>query len=196
MAGLEELARRLSVTRAGILAATDQRWFGTTVASISRCWSRKGRQRCCFRHRGPSDVVKKCAKASSLIVMTCGRHRRSPLVPRELRFGSPDGSGPAAKCCLLPLDAEIALDDAITRYQRKSRCDLGRGTFCMPISIPRMNCRRPAVEAGRIGVSRSNDDAAADEEYERVSTDREDACTSDRSCGAITNLEARRGGWL
>ncbi len=53
MAGLDELARRLNVTRAEMLAATDRLVHGTTVAT-NALLERKGAKVALLDHRRPS----------------------------------------------------------------------------------------------------------------------------------------------
>ena len=75
MAGLDELARRLNVTRAEMLAATDRLVHGTTVAT-NALLERKGAKVALLTTEGHRDVSR-YGRASSPIAMICARRRRS-----------------------------------------------------------------------------------------------------------------------
>src|SRR6476646_4849606 len=85
MAGLEELARRLNVTRAEMLAATDRLVHGTTVAT-NALLERKGAKVALLTTEGHRDVVemREGLKPDRYDLRS---PPPEPLVPRELRFG-------------------------------------------------------------------------------------------------------------
>src|SRR6201989_3538877 len=102
MAGLEELARRLHVTRGEMLAATDRLVHGTTVAT-NALLERKGAKVALLTTEGHRDVVemREGLKPDRYDLRT---PPPEPLVPRERRFGvrerlKADGSAS------IPLDA-------------------------------------------------------------------------------------------
>src|SRR5438105_12990654 len=103
MAGLDELARRLKVTRAEMLAASDRLVHGTTVAT-NALLERKGEKVALLTTEGHRDVIemREGLKPDRYDLRS---PPPEPLVPRERRFGvrerlKADGS------------ASIALDDA------------------------------------------------------------------------------------
>ena len=85
MAGLEELARRLKVTRAKMLASTDRLVHGTTVAT-NALLERKGAKVALLTTAGHRDVIemREGLKPDRYDLRS---PPPEPLVPRELRFG-------------------------------------------------------------------------------------------------------------
>src|SRR6266849_804698 len=85
MAGLEELARRLKVTRAEMLAATQRLVHGTTVAT-NALLERKGARVALLTTEGHRDVVemREGLKGDRYDLRS---PPPEPLVPRERRFG-------------------------------------------------------------------------------------------------------------
>ena len=85
MAGLEELARRLNVTRAEMLAATDRLVHGTTVAT-NALLERKGAKVALLTTEGHRDVIemREGLKPDRYDLRS---PPPEPLVPRERRFG-------------------------------------------------------------------------------------------------------------
>src|SRR5881394_1176182 len=85
MAGLDELARRLNVTRADMLAATDRLVHGTTVAT-NALLERKGAKVALLTTAGHRDVIemREGLKPDRYDLRS---PPPEPLVPRELRFG-------------------------------------------------------------------------------------------------------------
>src|SRR5689334_22710186 len=85
MAGLDELARRLNVTRAGMLAATDRLVHGTTVAT-NALLERKGAKVALITTEGHRDVIemREGLKPDRYDLRS---PPPEPLVPRERRFG-------------------------------------------------------------------------------------------------------------
>src|SRR6059058_370418 len=85
MAGLEELARRLKLTRREMLAATDRVIHGTTVAT-NALLERKGADVALLTTEGHRDVIemREGLKGDRYDLRS---PPVEPLVPRELRFG-------------------------------------------------------------------------------------------------------------
>src|SRR6476620_4869046 len=109
MAGLEELARRLSVSRAAMLAATERLVHGTTGAT-NALLERKGAKVALLTTEGHRDVIemREGLKPDRYDLRS---PPPEPLVPRERRFGvrerlKADGSAS------IPLDA-TSLGEAI-----------------------------------------------------------------------------------
>src|SRR3954454_18485170 len=109
MAGLDELARRLGVSRAEMLAKTDRLVHGTTVAT-NALLERKGAKVALLTTEGHRDVLemREGLKPDRYDLRT---PPPEPLVPRERRLGVRErmkADGSAA----VPLDTH-SLDDAI-----------------------------------------------------------------------------------
>src|SRR5947208_6686862 len=85
MAGLEELARRLKLTRAEVLGVTDRVVHGTTVAT-NALLERKGAKVALLTTEGHRDVIemREGLKGDRYDLRS---PPVEPLVPRELRFG-------------------------------------------------------------------------------------------------------------
>ena len=85
MAGLDELARRLNVSRADMLAATDRLVHGTTVAT-NALLERKGAKVALLTTEGHRDVIemREGLKPDRYDLRS---PPPEPLVPRERRFG-------------------------------------------------------------------------------------------------------------
>src|ERR1700730_14003123 len=85
MAGLEELARRLKLTRAEMLEVTDRIVHGTTVAT-NALLERKGAKGALLTTAGHRGVIE---RRQGLKDNRCdlGPPPPQPLVPRERRFG-------------------------------------------------------------------------------------------------------------
>src|SRR5262249_56698046 len=114
MAGLEELARRLGVSRAEMLAKTDRLVHGTTVAT-NALLERKGAKVALLTTEGHRDVLemREGLKPDRYDLRS---PPPEPLVPRERRLGvrerlKADGS------TAIPLDAR-SLDDAINAVKK------------------------------------------------------------------------------
>ena len=132
MAGLEELARRLNVTRAEMLAATDRLVHGTTVAT-NALLERKGAKVALLTTEGHRDVIemREGLKPDRYDLRS---PPPEPLVPRERRFGVRErlkASGEA----LIPLDA-ASLGDTIAAV-KEFRRDVGRGLLLAFVSQSR-----------------------------------------------------------
>ena len=144
MAGLEELARRLNVTRAEMLAATDRLVHGTTVAT-NALLERKGAKVALLTTEGHRDVIemREGLKPDRYDLRS---PPPEPLVPRERRFGVRERLKANGEV-LIPLDAK-SLDDAIAAHQAIRR-DLGRGLLSAFLSQSRSRTRRRrAADAG------------------------------------------------
>ena len=133
MAGLEELARRLNVTRAEMLAATDRLVHGTTVAT-NALLERKGAKVALLTTEGHRDVIemREGLKPDRYDLRS---PPPEPLVPRELRFGVRERLRANGEVSI-PLDDEIARrrhcrDQAVRR-------DFGRGVF--PARLSSIRC--------------------------------------------------------
>src|SRR6195952_2175395 len=114
MAGLEELARRLNVTRAEMLDATDRLVHGTTVAT-NALLERKGARVALLTTEGHRDVVemREGLKGNRYDLRS---PPPEPLVPRELRFGVRERLKPSGDIAV-PLDDQ-SLGYAITAISR------------------------------------------------------------------------------
>src|SRR6202048_2095900 len=109
MAGLEEMARRVKVTRAVMLAAAARLVHGTTVAT-NALLERKGAKVALLTTEGHRDVIemREGLKPDRYDLRS---PPPEPLVPRERRFGVRERLK-ANGDVLIPLDAE-SLADAI-----------------------------------------------------------------------------------
>src|SRR3954464_4248489 len=109
MAGLEELARRLKLTRSEMLAATERVVHGTTVAT-NALLERNGAKVALLTTEGHRDVLemREGLKPDRYDLRS---PPPEPLVPRELRFGVRERLKASGEI-LIPLD-EKSLDDAI-----------------------------------------------------------------------------------
>src|SRR5882757_2140909 len=168
MAGLDELARRLGVTRAAMLAATERLVHGTTVAT-NALLERKGAKVALLTTEGHRDVVemREGLKPDRYDLRT---PPPEPLVPRERRFGvrerlKADGSAS------IPLDA-ASLDEAIAAVKQSGATSVGvcfLHSYLNPVhelaAVERLTRELPGIS-----VSRSSDVLPQIKEYERVST--------------------------
>ena len=105
MAGLEELARRLKLTRAKMLGVTDRIVHGTTVAT-NALLERKGAKVALLTTEGHRDVIemREGLKDNRYDLRS---PPPQPLVPRERRFGVKErlrANGEVA----IPLDDSLA----------------------------------------------------------------------------------------
>ncbi|MBX5452783.1 MAG: hydantoinase/oxoprolinase family protein [Acidobacteriia bacterium] len=168
MAGLDELARRLKLTRAEMLARTERLIHGTTVAT-NALLERKGAKVALLTTQGHRDVIemREGLKSNRYDLRS---PPPEPLIPRELRFGirerlRPDGS------VLTPLD-----NDSLTRAIAAIRA---AGVTSVAVCYLHAY-RNPAHEIATVErltrelpgvyVSRSSDVLPQIKEYERVST--------------------------
>ncbi|MGY3616723.1 hydantoinase/oxoprolinase family protein [Bradyrhizobium sp. USDA 10063] len=189
MAGLEELARRLNVTRTDMLANTDRLVHGTTVAT-NALLERKGAKVALLTTEGHRDVVemREGLKPDRYDLRT---PPPEPLVPRERRLGvrerlKADGSA------LIPLDAG-SLGNAIAAVKNSGATSVA---VCFLHSYLNPAHELAAVERlGKelpgINISRSSDVLPQIKEYERVSTTIVNAYVEPIVRRYLTNLEQR-----
>jgi N-methylhydantoinase A len=168
MAGLEELARRLSLTRAKMLAVTGRIVHGTTVAT-NALLERKGAKVALLTTEGHRDVIemREGLKGNRYDLRT---PPPEPLVPRERRFGVRErlkANGEIA----IPLDDQ-SLGDAIAAVRGSGATSVAvcfLHSYLNPVhEIAAVE--RLARELPGIGISRSSDVLPQIKEYERVST--------------------------
>src|SRR6267154_5788284 len=110
MAGLEQLARRLKLTRAEMLGLADRVVHGTTVAT-NALLERKGAHVALLTTEGHRDVIemREGLKGDRYDLRS---PPPEPLVPRERRFGVKERLKANGEV-LIPLD-QASLDEAIT----------------------------------------------------------------------------------
>src|SRR5882724_1143487 len=189
MAGLEELARRLKVTRAEMLAATDRLVHGTTVAT-NALLERKGAKVALLTTEGHRDVIemREGLKPDRYDLRS---PPPEPLVPRELRFGVRERLKASGEV-LIPLD-KSSLDDAIAGIRK-----LGATSVAVCFLHSYLNpahelaaVERLAKELPDVSVSRSSDVLPQIKEYERVSTTIVNAYVEPIVRRYLTNLERR-----
>lgn len=189
MAGLEELARRVKLSRAEMLAITGRIVHGTTVAT-NALLERKGAKVALLTTEGHRDVIemREGLKGDRYDLRS---PPPEPLVPRERRFGvkerlKADGS------IATSLDDQ-SLGDAIAAIRRSGAtsvvvCFLH--SYINPVhEIAAVE--RLARELPGISVSRSSDVLPQIKEYERVSTTIVNAYVGPLVRHYLTNLEQR-----
>jgi N-methylhydantoinase A len=189
MTGLEELARRLGVTRAEMLAKADRLVHGTTVAT-NALLERKGARVALLTTEGHRDVLemREGLKPDRYDLRS---PPPEPLVPRERRLGvrerlKADGSAAMA------LDAG-SLDQAIDAVRKSGANSIA---VCFLHAYLNPAHELAAVERLRaampdIAVSRSSDVLPQIKEYERVSTTVVNAYVEPVVRHYLTNLEKR-----
>ena len=189
MAGLEELARRLNVTRAEMLAATDRLVHGTTVAT-NALLERKGAKVALLTTEGHRDVIemREGLKPDRYDLRS---PPPEPLVPRERRFGVRErlrASGEA----LIPLDT-ASLGDTIAAVRNSGATSVAvcfLHSYLNPVhelaAVERLTKQLP-----EISISRSSDVLPQIKEYERVSTTIVNAYVEPIVRRYLTNLEQR-----
>jgi len=189
MAGLEELARRLNVTRAAMLGATDRLVHGTTVAT-NALLERKGAKVALLTTEGHRDVIemREGLKPDRYDLRS---PPPEPLVPRERRFGvrerlKADGSAS------IPLDA-TSLGEAIAAVKMSGATSVAvcfLHSYLNPVhelaAVERLMRELPDAS-----VSRSGDVLPQIKEYERVSTTIVNAYVEPIVRRYLTNLDAR-----
>jgi N-methylhydantoinase A len=189
MAGLEELARRLNVTRAEMLAATDRLVHGTTVAT-NALLERKGARVALLTTEGHRDVVemREGLKPDRYDLRS---PPPEPLVPRELRFGIRERLRANGEISI-PLDAK-SLDNAIAGIRKSGATSVAVCFLHAYINSAHESAavKRLAQALPGIGVSRSSDVLPQIKEYERVSTTIVNAYVGPIVRRYLTNLEAR-----
>jgi N-methylhydantoinase A len=189
MAGLDELARRLGVSRAEMLAKTDRLVHGTTVAT-NALLERKGAKVALLTTEGHRDVLemREGLKPDRYDLRS---PPPEPLVPRERRLGVRErmkADGSAA----IPLDAR-SLDQAIETVKESGANSIA---VCFLHAYLNPAHELAAVERLRaampdIMVSRSSDVLPQIKEYERVSTTVVNAYVEPVVRRYLTNLEKR-----
>jgi N-methylhydantoinase A len=114
MAGLDELARRLELTRAELLGSAERLVHGTTVAT-NALLERKGAKVALLTTEGHRDVIemREGLKGNRYDLRS---PPPEPLVPREFRFGVRERIRPNGEV-LMPLD-ETSLGEAIAAIGR------------------------------------------------------------------------------
>src|ERR1700727_3696 len=168
MAGLEELARRLKVSRADMLAATDRVVHGTTVAT-NALLEQKGAKVALLTTEGHRDVIemREGLKGDRYDLRT---PPPAPLVPRSRRFGVKErikANGEIA----IPLD-DRSLDGAIAAIKHSGATSVAI-CFLHAYLNPAHEiavAERLARELPEVSISRSSDVLPQIKEYERVST--------------------------
>ena len=144
MAGLEELARRLKLTRAEMLGVTDRVVHGTTVAT-NALLERKGAKVALLTTEGHRDVIemREGLKGDRYDLRS---PPPEPLVPRERRFGVRERLKASGEI-LTPLD-DRSLGDAIAAI-RALRRHIGRGLLSAFLSQPGPRNRRGRAPGAR-----------------------------------------------
>jgi N-methylhydantoinase A len=168
MAGLEELARRLKLTRAEMLAATDRVVHGTTVAT-NALLEQKGAKVALLTTEGHRDVIemREGLKGDRYDLRT---PPPAPLVPRSRRFGVKErirADGEVA----IPLD-DRALDEAIAAVRQSGATSVAICFLHAYLNLAHeiAVAERLARELPDVSISRSSDVLPQIKEYERVST--------------------------
>jgi N-methylhydantoinase A len=189
MAGLDELARRLNVSCAKMLAATDRLVHGTTVAT-NALLERKGAKVALLTTEGHRDVIemREGLKPDRYDLRS---PPPEPLVPRERRFGVRERLRANGEV-LIPLDPK-SLDDAIAGIRRSGATSVA---VCFLHSYLNPVHELAAVERLKqvlpdISISRSSNVLPQIKEYERVSTTIVNAYVEPIVRRYLTNLEAR-----
>ena len=189
MAGLEELARRLKLTRAEMLAATDRVVHGTTVAT-NALLERKGAKVALLTTDGHRDVIemRQGLKGDRYDLRS---PPPQPLVPRERRFGVRERLKPSGEIAT-PLD-DRSLGDAIAAISRSGATSVAvcfLHSYLNPVHETAA-VERLASELPGISVSRSSDVLPQIKEYERVSTTIVNAYVGPLVRHYLTSLEQR-----
>ncbi|UPK08045.1 hydantoinase/oxoprolinase family protein [Bradyrhizobium sp. 170] len=189
MAGLDELARRLNVTRAEMLTATDRLVHGTTVAT-NALLERKGAKVALLTTEGHRDVIemREGLKPDRYDLRS---PPPEPLAPRERRFGVNERLK-ASGDVLIPLDAK-SLDDAIAAIKQSGATSVAvcfLHSYLNPVhelaAVERLTQALPGIS-----ISRSSDVLPQIKEYERVSTTIVNAYVEPIVRRYLKNLEMR-----
>ncbi len=189
MAGLDELARRLDLTRADLLGKADRLVHGTTVAT-NALLERKGAKVALLTTQGHRDVIemREGLKGNRYDLRS---PPPEPLVPRELRFGVRERIRPNGDV-LIPLD-EKSLGEAIAAIRNSGATSVAvcflhsyRNPVHEIVAVERL-----ARELPGISLSRSSDVLPQIKEYERVSTTIVNAYVGPAVRLYLTNLEIR-----
>jgi N-methylhydantoinase A len=187
MAGLDELARRLKLTRLQLLTATERIVHGTTVAT-NALLERKGAKVALLTTEGHRDVIemREGLKGDRYDLRS---PPPEPLVPRELRFGVRERLK-ADGAIAIALDDQ-SLGNAIAAIRRAGATSVAvcfLHSYLNPIhEIAAVE--RLARELPGVSVSRSSDVLPQIKEYERVSTTIVNAYVGPLVRHYVTNLE-------
>jgi N-methylhydantoinase A len=189
MAGLEELARRLSVSRAAMLAATERLVHGTTVAT-NALLERKGARVALLTTEGHRDVIemREGLKPDRYDLRS---PPPEPLVPRERRFGVRERIKANGEVSI-PLD-QASLDEAIASIRKSGATSVAvcfLHSYLNPVH-ELAAVERLVKELPGISVSRSSDVLPQIKEYERVSTTIVNAYVEPIVRRYLTNLAQR-----
>ena len=188
-AGLEELARRLKLTRAEMLGLTDRVVHGTTVAT-NALLERKGAHVALLTTAGHRDVIemREGLKDNRYDLRS---PPPEPLVPRERRLGVKErlkANGDIST----PLD-DRSLGDAVAAIRRSGATSVAvcfLHSYLNPVhEIAAV--QRLARELPDISISWSSDVLPQIKEYERVSTTIVNAYVGPLVRHYLTNLEQR-----
>jgi N-methylhydantoinase A len=168
IAGLDELARRLKLSRAEMLSSTERLVHGTTVAT-NALLERKGAKVALLTTEGHRDVLemREGLKGNRYDLRS---PPPEPLVPRERRFGVRERLRPNGEV-LEPLD-ERSLGEAIAAIRASDATSVAL-CFLHAYRNPAPEiaaAERLAREAPELSLSRSSDVLPQIKEYERVST--------------------------
>ncbi len=189
MAGLDELARRLNMSRSDMLKQTQRLVHGTTVAT-NALLERKGAKVALLTTAGHRDVLemREGLKDNRYDLRT---PPPEPLVPRELRFGVRERLRPNGEV-ETPLDPD-SLGEAIAAIKASGATSVA---ICFLHSY-----RNPAHEIAAserlmrelpgVNISRSVDVLPQIKEYERVSTTVVNAYVEPVVRRYLTRLERR-----
>src|SRR6476620_10151260 len=189
MAGLDELARRLNVSRGDMLAATGRLVHGTTVAT-NALLERKGEKVALITTAGHRDVIemREGLKPDRYDLRS---PPPEPLAPRELRFGVRERLRANGEV-LIPLDAK-SLDTAIAGIKQSGATSVAvcfLHSYLNPVH-ELAAVERLARELPDVSISSSSDVLPQIKEYERVSTTIVNAYVEPIVRRYLTNLEAR-----
>lgn len=189
MAGLEELARRLGMTREAMLAATTRLVHGTTVAT-NALLERKGAKVALITTEGHRDIIemREGLKDNRYDLRS---PPPEPLVPRERRFGVRERIK-ANGDVLIPLD-DASVSEAIAAI-RASGAQSVAICFLHAYRNPAHEiamAERIARELPEVNVSRSSDVLPQILEFERFSTTVVNAYVAPPVRRYLTSLEAR-----
>ncbi|MBR0784781.1 hydantoinase/oxoprolinase family protein [Bradyrhizobium iriomotense] len=191
MVGLEELARRLGLSREAMLGKTERIVHGTTVAT-NALLERKGAKVALLTTEGHRDVIemREGLKGDRYNLRSSPP---APLVPRDLRFGVRERIGPQGEV-IVPLD-ENALDEAVKAIRASGATSVAL-CFLHSYSNPAHEiaaAERLARELPEVDVSRSSDVLPQIKEFERVSTTIVNAYVGPAVRHYLTGLEQRLG---
>jgi N-methylhydantoinase A len=189
MDGLDGLARRLELSSAQMLAATDRIVHGTTVAT-NALLERKGTKVALLTTEGHRDVVemREGLKGDRYDLRT---PPPEPLVPRELRFAVRERLK-ADGAIAIALDHQ-SLGEAIAAIKRAGATSVAvcfLHSYLNPIH-ELAAAERLARELPGVSISRSSDVLPQIKEYERVSTTIVNAYVGPLVRHYLTKLEQR-----